>query len=190
MPNAVPLQNLQQDQSIDIACASAAYQSFTLLVTGLTLTICVTQFALRKVPEKSIVRQALQWSSCGGRHSQPQLKMSLGWKKFTFFEKEEVAEHSIPDDISCSCSSMSHLFVGTSSGDVRTRMRMQAQTRRYMQYSQWHRGFCLSHKARRIKPFHTSIRRSCQYYKIISAATSLQEERCCADDTEAEPADI
>ena len=57
--------------------------------------------------------------------------MSLGWKKFTFFDKEEISEHTIPDDISCSCSSTSHLFVGTSGGEVRTRLCMQGQIRPY-----------------------------------------------------------
>ena len=45
--------------------------------------------------------------------------MSLGWKKFSFFDWEEQKEHVLPEDLSCSCSSSTQLFCGTSSGEVR-----------------------------------------------------------------------
>ena len=44
--------------------------------------------------------------------------MSLGWKKFSFFDWEEQKEHVLPEDLSCSCSSSTQLFCGTISGQV------------------------------------------------------------------------
>ena len=44
--------------------------------------------------------------------------MSLGWKKFSFFEKELQEEHALPEDLVCTCSSAAQLFCGTASGEV------------------------------------------------------------------------
>ena len=44
--------------------------------------------------------------------------MSLGWKKFNFFDKEERQEQEVPDSSTCSCSSADQLFFGCSDGRV------------------------------------------------------------------------
>ena len=44
--------------------------------------------------------------------------MSLGWKKFNFFDKEELQEQAVPEAAACSCSSGEQLFLGCSDGQV------------------------------------------------------------------------
>ena len=46
--------------------------------------------------------------------------MSLGWKKFNFFERVEREDHDLPDAAACSCSSNEYLYVGSSTGRVST----------------------------------------------------------------------
>lgn len=43
--------------------------------------------------------------------------MSLGWKKFSFFEREDI-ENVLPDTFLCSCSSATHFFCGLPTGEV------------------------------------------------------------------------
>ena len=45
--------------------------------------------------------------------------MSLGWKRFTFFEREERKDHAVPDTASCSAGNAEHLVFGCSDGQVR-----------------------------------------------------------------------
>lgn len=44
--------------------------------------------------------------------------MSLGWKKFSFFETGELAQCSLPENVTCTCSSSTSLYCGTSAGEV------------------------------------------------------------------------
>ena len=44
--------------------------------------------------------------------------MSLGWKRFTFFEREERKDHAVPDTASCSVGNAEHLVFGCSDGQV------------------------------------------------------------------------
>lgn len=44
--------------------------------------------------------------------------MSLGWKQFHFYTREDKPEVQLPDDIVCSCSSEDDVFFGCADGNV------------------------------------------------------------------------
>ena len=45
--------------------------------------------------------------------------MSLGWKRFNFYEQQARSDASIPTSSTCSCSSASQAWLGDESGAVR-----------------------------------------------------------------------
>jgi hypothetical protein len=44
--------------------------------------------------------------------------MSLGWKRFSFFDKEERPEHDVPENSTCSASGNDLLILGCGDGQV------------------------------------------------------------------------
>ena len=44
--------------------------------------------------------------------------MSLGWKKFSFFDKEERQEAEVPEEATCSTSGGGQLLFGCADGQV------------------------------------------------------------------------
>ena len=44
--------------------------------------------------------------------------MSLGWKKFNFFERIDKEDHDLPETLACSCSSSECLYIGAPTGKV------------------------------------------------------------------------
>ena len=51
--------------------------------------------------------------------------MSLGWKRFSFFETEERRGVEVPVDSTCSSGSADHLVLGCSDGQARTQLPWQ-----------------------------------------------------------------